>query len=183
MSSILIPLKFKINKMNTDRLEDFIKNNRDDFDFREPSPEVWENIVAQKKKTKLVVLRKYFVRIAAVITIAIVVSAVVFQTNIFSKLKFADNNTDPEIKELMEAEAFYAHQVDSRLKEIRKCYYTFPELKEEVENDLNELESMYQILKTDLRDNVSNKVVIEAMIENNRFRLKLVDDVLEQIKC
>jgi len=169
--------------MNTDRLEDFIKNNRDDFDFREPSPEVWGNIVAKKKKTKVVVLRKYLLRIAAVITIAIVVSAVVFQTNILNNQQIADNDTNSEIKELMEAEAFYAHQVDSRLKEIRKCYYTFPELKEEVENDLNELESMYQVLKTDLKDNISNKVVIEAMIENNRFRLKLVDDVLEQIKC
>ena len=57
------------------------------------------------------------------------------------------------------------------------------ELKEEVENDLNELENMYQVLKVDLKDNISNKVVIEAMIENNRYRLKLVDDVLEQIKC
>lgn len=169
--------------MNTDRLEDFIKNNRDDFDFREPSPEVWGNIVVKKKKTKVVVLRKYLLRIAAVITIAIVVSAVVFQTNILNNQQIADNDTNSEIKELMEAEAFYAHQVDSRLKEIRKCYYTFPELKEEVENDLNELESMYQVLKTDLKDNISNKVVIEAMIENNRFRLKLVDDVLEQIKC
>jgi len=38
-------------------------------------------------------------------------------------------------------------------------------------------------LKTNLKDNVSNKAVIEAMIENNRYRLKLVNDVLEQINC
>ena len=56
-------------------------------------------------------------------------------------------------------------------------------MKEEVEMDLNELEEMYNVLKTDLRENISNKMVIEAMIENNRFRLKLVDDVLDQIKC
>jgi len=169
--------------MKTDRLEDFIKTNRDEFDFREPSPEVWKTIVAKNKKTKVVILRKYLVRIAAVITIAIVVSALVFQPNILNNRQTANNNTDPEIKELMEAEAFYAHQVDSRLKEIRKCYYTFPELKEEVENDLDELENMYKVLQTDLRENISNKVVIEAMIKNNRYRLKLVDDVLEQIKC
>jgi hypothetical protein len=83
----------------------------------------------------------------------------------------------------MEAEAFYAQQVDSKLKEIQKCYYTFPELKEEVEADLNELEVMYKVLKIDLRENISSKTVIEAMIENNRYRLKLVDDVLEQINC
>jgi hypothetical protein len=169
--------------MQTDRLEDFIKANREEFDFREPAPEVWENIVAKNKKSKVVILKNYLVRIAAVITIAIVASAVLFQTNILGTAGIISQNIDPDLKELLEAEAFYAHRVDSKLKEIRKCYFTFPELKEEVETDLNELEDMYQILKTDLKDNVSNKTVIEAMIENNRYRLKLVDDVLEQIKC
>ena len=42
---------------------------------------------------------------------------------------------------------------------------------------------MYKVLKSELDENISNKSVIEAMIENNRFRLKLCDDVLEQIKC
>ena len=58
-----------------------------------------------------------------------------------------------------------------------------PELKAQIEGDLNELETMYMSLKSDLKDNVSNKEVIEAMIENNRNRMKLVDDVLEQINC
>jgi hypothetical protein len=169
--------------MKTDRLEEFIKGSREEFDFREPSPEVWEKIVASNKKTKVVSLKNYLVRIAAVITIAIVASAALFQTNILTSGTISAKNIDPELKELMEAEAFYAHKVDSRLKEIRKCYYTFPELKEEVETDLNELESMYQVLKTDLKENIASKVVIEAMIENNRYRLKLVDDVLEQINC
>jgi len=69
------------------------------------------------------------------------------------------------------------------LKEIRKCYYTYPELEDEIETDLSELESMYKVLKTDLEENISNRSVIEAMIENNRYRLKLCDDVLEQINC
>jgi hypothetical protein len=168
--------------MKTDRLEEFIKANRDDFDFREPSPELWNKIAAQNKQPKVVKLRSYIIRVAAVVAIAAITSAVLWQTNILSTDKFSAN-TDPELQELIEAEAFYAHQVNSKLKEIRKCYYTFPELKEEVETDLNELEDMYKVLKTDLRENISNKMVIEAMIENNRFRLKLVDNVLEQIKC
>ena len=35
------------------RLEDFIKANRDEFDFREPSPEVWNKISAKKVSRKL----------------------------------------------------------------------------------------------------------------------------------
>jgi len=83
----------------------------------------------------------------------------------------------------MEAEAFYAQEVSGKLAEIQKCYKVYPELKSEIEGDLNELEAMYMSLKKDLRENVSNKEVIEAMIENNRYRMKLVEDVLEQINC
>ena len=90
---------------------------------------------------------------------------------------------DPELQELIEAEAYYAYEVNGKLKEIQKCYKLNPEIQMEVEGDLQELGSMYNSLKNDLKDNVSNKEVIEAMIENNRFRLKLVDDVLKQINC
>jgi len=169
--------------MKTDRLEDFIKANREEFDFREPSSKVWDKIASRHKKTNVVKIRSYIIRVAAVIAIAVVTSAILFKTNRFGAGSFANQNIDPEIKELIEAEAFYAHQVDAKLKEIRKCYYTFPDLKDEVESDLNELENMYQVLRTDLKDNISNRAVIEAMIENNRYRLKLVNDVLEQIKC
>jgi uncharacterized membrane protein YhiD involved in acid resistance len=165
------------------RLEDFINANRDEFDFREPSPEVWEKISAKKSKPRVITMRGYIIRAAAVIAIIVATSAVLLQSNFLNRVNYTLNTNDPELKELMEAEAFYAQQVDSKLKEIQKCYYTFPELKEEVETDLNELEAMYKVLKIDLRENISSKTVIEAMIENNRYRLKLVDDVLEQINC
>ncbi len=165
------------------RLEDFIKANREEFDFREPSPEVWNKISAKNSKPKVITMRSYIIRAVAVIAIIIATSAVLLQNNILNRVNYVQNSNNPELKELMEAEAFYAHQVDSKLKEIQKCYYTFPELKEEVETDLNELEAMYEVLKTDLRENISSKTVIEAMIENNRYRLKLVNNVLEQVDC
>ena len=165
------------------RLEDFVKANRDEFDFREPSPEVWEKISAKKSKPKVITMRSYIIRAAAVVAIIVATSAVLLQSNFLNRVNYAFSTNDPEIKELIEAEAYYANQVNSKLKDIQKCYYTFPELKEEVETDLNELAEMYKILKTDLRENISNKTVIEAMIENNRYRMKLVDDVLEKINC
>ena len=169
--------------MKTDRLEEFVKANRDNFDFREPSPEVWKKISVETKKTKTVSMRSYFMRAAVVAAVVVISSVLVWQSGIILPNELARNTDNPEIVELIEAEAFYAHQVDSRLKEIRKCYYTYPELKNDVENDLTELEEMYNVLKDDLKENISKKTVIEAMIENNRYRLKLVDNVLEQINC
>lgn len=169
--------------MKTDRLEDFVKANSDEFDFREPSSEVWDKINSEIQKPKVVPMRRYFLRVAAVVAIAVISSTLLWQSGVVTSNRFALKNTDPELLELMEAEAFYSHQVDKKLKEIQKCYHAAPEIKADIETDLTELEDMYRMLKNDLDENISNKSVIEAMIENNRFRLRLCDNVLEQINC
>ena len=169
--------------MKTDRLEEFIKAHREEFDQLEPSPNVWENISKTQKKTRVIRLNTILLRVAAVIAVVIVTSVLLLETNVLTPGKMANNTGDPELQELIEAEAYYAQEVSVKLKEIRKCYYTNPELKDEVETDLNELQDMYNTLKLDLRENIAKKTVIEAMIENNRIRLKLVDQVLTQINC
>lgn len=168
--------------MKRDSLEDFVRANRDDFDFREPSPGLWDRIAGQEPAKKVVPLRKYFYRAAVLLAVVSLGSALLWQSGVLFPGQMV-KNADPELIELMETEAYYSTQVDMKLKEIRKCYYTYPELEDEIETDLNELEDMYKVLKTDLRENISNRSVIEAMIENNRYRLKLCDDVLEQINC
>ncbi len=171
--------------MKNDRLEDFVKAHREEFEIHSPSPEIWEKLNQKlpKQATKRTLNRRWL-SIAAVIAVALIGSAVLVHSLVFNNdgLRLAAD-TDPEVRELLEAEAYYAQQVNGKLQEIRKCYRLNPELQMEVEDDLNELEQMYNELKNDLKDNVSNKNVIEAMIENNRFRLKLVDEVLEQINC
>jgi len=169
--------------MNTDRLEEFIKANREEFDQLEPSDKVWEQISKSKRKPKTVSMVSYLLRVAAVVAIAVVFTVLLVKYNPFAPRELNVQNEDPELRELIEAEAFYASQVNEKMDEIRKCYNTYPEIKEDVEMDLLELQEMYDTLKSDLSENISKKAVIEAMIENNRFRLKMVDDVLEQINC
>jgi hypothetical protein len=169
--------------MKTDRLEEFIKENREAFDQYEPSDKVWEQISKSKTKTKTVIFTNWFLRVAAVLTVVAIFTVTITKTNIFNSGEIAQQSDDPELRELIEAEAFYASQVNEKMDEIRKCYVAYPDIKEDVEMDLNELQQMYNELKTDLKENVSKKAVIEAMIENNRYRLKMVDEVLDQINC
>jgi len=117
------------------------------------------------------------------LAIAVVFTVLIMKTNVFTPRDLKVQTDDPELVELLEAEAFYANQVNGKLEEIRKCYDTYPEIKEEVELDLIELQEMYNTLKIDLNENISKKAVIEAMIENNRNQLEMVDQVLDQINC
>lgn len=125
-----------------------------------------------------------WMKVAAMVAVILAVPAIVYQLRFAHQAQTAKAvQVDPDVQELMEAEAFYAQEVSVKLVEIQKCYKIYPELKSEIEGDLNELETMYLSLKKDLKENISNKEVIEAMIDNNRNRMKLVDDVLEQINC
>lgn len=175
----------KLLVMKKDMLESFIKNNRDKFDILEPGDNVWIEIDKKlSPKSSIPRLATRFIKIAAVFAFVILGSSIAYYSIFFEiKTSKVTESIDPEIQELIEAEAFYAQEVSDKLNEIRKCYVIYPELKFEIEDDLTELESMYKSLKSDLRDNISNKEVIEAMIENNRYRVKLVDEVLEQINC
>lgn len=169
--------------MKTDRLEEFIKNNRDDFDELEPSPEVWDRIALNSKKENKQNSRFLILKVAAMVVLVVAFSVLLVKNKGIVSNNDSAENIDPEMVELIEAEAYYAGQVNRKMVEIEKCYNTYPEIKEDVEADLKELQEMYDTLKTDLNENVSKKEVIEAMIENNRFRLKVVDEVLEQINC
>ncbi len=171
--------------MKTDRLEKFVNENRHEFDQMEPSDKSWEAISQRLNPHSGKKVRKFgWMKIAAAVTLmALLPATVYFFSTSGQKQLVRAIQVDPEIRELMEAEAFYAQEVSGKLAEIQKCYKVYPELKSEIEGDLNELEAMYISLKKDLRENVSNKEVIEAMIENNRYRMKLVEDVLEQINC
>ena len=171
--------------MKPDKLESFVNENRHEFDRMEPSDRMWEAISGQLNEEPKRKIRKFsWIRIAAVVILTLAIPTIIYQVK-FSEQKQSAKavQVDPEVQELIEAEAFYAVEVSGKLAEIQKCYKVHPELKMEIEGDLNELESMYISLKSDLKENISNKEVIEAMIENNRNRMKLVDDVLEQINC
>jgi predicted CopG family antitoxin len=48
-------------------------------------------------------------------------------------------------------------------------------------DDMEELDEVYLELKKDLKDNVSNPEVIEAMVLNYRVKLEILEDLLNQL--
>jgi cell shape-determining protein MreC len=171
--------------MKPDRLEKFVNENRHEFDCMEPTDKSWKAITDGLNDKRMKRFRKFSaLKVAAMVAVMVLSSAIVYKIWLSEPKQVVKAvQIDPEVQELIEAEAYYAQEVSGKLAEIQKCYKVKPELKSEIEGDLNELETMYQSLKNDLNDNISNTEVIEAMIENNRKQLKLVDDVLDQIKC
>lgn len=165
------------------KIEDFVRENKCDFDVFEPSEEIWNRVETELNKNKNHIGSRFW-KIgvaAAVLLVALITTFVLAPSSDDSGIFVKTDN--PEIKNLIETEAYYSSQVNGKLAEIRKCYQIFPELENEIESDLSELDAMYNDLLRDLKDNAYNSEVIEAMIQNTRLKLELVDRVLEQINC
>jgi len=172
--------------MKKDKLEKFIAGHRDEFDDFSPDPAVFERI--RKRKPVVVMINWNNVLWKAAAVLVIFVASYYFHDIVNSKQQTA--RTEPEnekpteiIKMMIEAEAFYTAQIDTRQQEFNMLAVDQPEIRKEVNYELVELDSVYADLKHDLKDNAANEEVIEAMIQNYRVKLDILEEVLRQLRA
>lgn len=167
------------------KLEKFVIEHRAEFDFREPDPKLWARIEKNVKPRRTVSWRVIASRAAAVLLI-FMVSYVVhdYIENKNIKLTFKKPAVKKEfvIPELQEAEIYYSGLISEKLKAAEPILTNCPTIKEELKTDMAQLDSIYNDLKNDLKDNIANQEVIEAIIENYRLRIALLEELLNDIK-
>jgi len=163
-----------------DNLEKFIIKNREEFDVSEPSPELWDRIEKRKPQSKIMSInwKKTFYRVAAVLVIFI--ASYFVQSIVSKKTKNESIANQQEIinTELAKIENYYDAELERKMNEITVLTKDKPEIKTHVYTDLAELDSVYLELKNDLNDNVDNEEVINAMIQNYKLKLEMLEDIL-----
>jgi len=173
--------------MKTDKLEKFVIDNRDEFDDLEPNPAIWDKIQKKQPRTVKLNWKKALVRVAAVV--------VIFVTSYYFH-DFMDNrNSDKNLvtettstegveqyQELIEAEVYYTSMIDSKKEEIFMLAASNPQLREDINNELVDLDEDFRSLKEDLEDNADNEEVIVAMIQNYRLKLRILEETLIQLQ-
>ncbi|HBS87348.1 MAG: hypothetical protein A2W91_14085 [Bacteroidetes bacterium GWF2_38_335] len=171
---------------NKDKLEKFILENRSDFDVYEPGDQVWEKILLKKEQKKIKSINWFSIswKVAAAVAIFFIslwVHNLTSEKQV-TRIIIAQQNNEPVIPELQEAEAYYTKQVDQKLQELYTYASSNPEIKADVKRDLEELDNIYKELKNDLNDNAGNREIIEAMIQNYRLKLEILEDLLSRLK-
>ena len=174
--------------MKQDNLEKFVLENREAFDVIEPADSMWDQI--DKPMTKVLKLswKTIAIRVAAVVIIFI---GSYFVHDWMQEKK--SNNIvvvqEPDRMEgmenvtvLMEAEVFYASQISSAKNEIIELSGEDSEMMKYIDYDLVELDEVFKELKNDLKDGSDNEEVIEAMIQNYRIKLDILEETLQQLK-
>jgi hypothetical protein len=133
-----------------------------------------------KKNNEELFIKRKVVKLPEIKTVQPVYYAntIIQQTNTVPK----NNNTTNENKEITEVKAYYTTQINERENEIYKYAAFDPNIKSQIKIQFNELDSIYGSLRRDLKDNINNKEVVEAMIQNYRIRLEILENMLQQLK-
>lgn len=174
--------------MKQDKFEKFVLSHRDEFDDFAPDPALFGRIIKPKPVVRMINWNSVMWRAAAVMVIF--VASYYFHDFVSSPQPQQTAGTGYEngkpseiIKMMIEAEAFYTAQIDNRQLEFNTLAKDQPEIRQEVNYELVELDSVYADLKSDLKDNAANEEVIEAMIQNYRVKLDILEEVLRQLRA
>ncbi|MFP4471203.1 MAG: hypothetical protein ACLFPE_10990 [Bacteroidales bacterium] len=173
--------------MSRDKLEKFIHDHRDEFDEFEPDPALFAGVKTRPPVVNMVRWNSVLWKAAAVV--AIFVGSYFFhdwmsqyphrqQTATVSQ----SDESSEIVRVLIEAEAYYSAQIETRREEFYHLAEGNIRLKKEIDYELVELDSIYADLKRDLKDNAANQAVIEAMIQNYRVKLDILENVLNQLQ-
>ncbi len=173
--------------MKPDKLEQFILENKGDFDDQLPSPQTWEKIKGDIKPVRSINLTTQLIRLAA--AVVIFVATYIFIDYTINKgdsgQQMADNpqtEVYDKIPVLMEAKAYYSNQISFMENEVFRLAGEGSPVREEINIEFKELDKVFNELKTDLNDNAANEEVIEAMIQNYRIKLQILEEILLQLK-
>jgi hypothetical protein len=166
-----------------DRLEKFVTEHREEFDVYEPNEGLWERI--RKPEVSQIKTISWFWK-AAILLLVFGASfwAQQHMKDQKQQILVKDNRTNPEmaIPELAEANKYYNGLIQAKLSEVQKALVSYPEIKKDMRHELSELDSVFQSLKNDLKDNISNPEIIEAMIQNYRLKLNLLEQIQTELQ-
>jgi hypothetical protein len=167
-----------------DRLEEHIRRNREDMDRYDVSESIWKGIKKKLKSKKFT--DKKWLSIAAMFVVVIGTALLLLrpvsrwsESNRQSKNDDVDMQHNPQLKE---TELYYNNLVCSLYSEATPLLTNNPEIKKELNTDLSHLDSICTDIKKDLKDNISNQDVVEALIQNYRIKIRILEDMLTVLK-
>lgn len=160
-----------------DKLKESVDNRRADFDLYDADfDQMWNSIEGGLNKSRWNIWG-----MAGKVAAAILVLAVAGWG--FISFKFNDVSEGVALHEispeLAETEYYYSQQVAEKLSIIKASNAG---VDKDVMDNLMALDSAYQDLKMDLKDNADNEEVIAAMIANYRLKLSILEQILTEIK-
>jgi hypothetical protein len=160
-------------KDRRDSLEEFVRQNREAFDDREPSGKVWDQIGRAIRPRQSVWNSVSLWRAAAVIFMVLSGYLLIPKTNV----KPVSN--DQALKEFHDVENFYTEEISKKVELIGS--FQKNEGLNGFTHDFKQLEAMYMVLKEEMKTRPSEKVK-DALVLNLLVRIDLLNQQLHKLE-
>lgn len=163
--------------MRIDNLERFIRDNKSEFDEDIQSDKMWieieENLKAKKNRSRM-----RSISVAASILLLFASSMFLFQ------LKNNDvSNTDEIInQEVLDAQSQFSSLIEIKRSELNQYKNSQPELINELNKQLQDLQNNYKLLLPQLKDENKKDLIVQALIENLQLQLEVLNRSLEIVQ-
>lgn len=167
------------------RLEEWVRDNREEFDELEPSPDLWAKIEAHlppqfaepKKREARMFSLGFVLRVAA---------AVVVVMSLFFGLYI--HHTKKQGIDLAAINPVYAKQqihytslIESKRKQLKSIAKSQPDLYEQFTSQIAEMDSTYKELNNELINSPNQELVLKQMIRNLQIQTQVLTQQLKVI--
>ncbi|WP_454801743.1 hypothetical protein [Mucilaginibacter phyllosphaerae] len=172
------------------RLDDFMKNNREEFDDLEPRADIWKNIALEldawedekpqiKKREAKTFSLGFVLKVAASV---IVVMGLGF--GLYLKSQKATNSVDlADINPTYaKQQVHYASVIENQRTRLKLVAKFDPELYKEFKTELAKMDANYKKLNKDLATSPNQERVLRAMIRNLQIQTEVLNQQLSVIE-
>ncbi len=165
-----------------DQLEKYIRDHHDEFDGGVPGDGPWREISRRLAKESRVrpIIRTWMWK-AASIVLLISVAGLLVERQIRQSHVETLTQTSDQLAGFRQVEGFYTSLITHKRAEITNYLDSNPAFRNEFTADITQLDSMYTILKEDLRENYNEKI-IDAMTVNLMMQIEILNQQLEILK-
>ncbi len=164
-----------------DDFEKYIKENKDLFnDQKADKQKIWHNIESNLDNTKVIYLWNLSgLKIAATILILVGIFSI---AGLFITSEFNQSDQNEAVhQELKDIDIYYKNLVSFQVQLVNNHPKLKPENKKEFLSFMDELDKDYEILKQEMAKNLNNEYILEAIVNNYKKRIELIENLLEQI--
>ncbi|WP_298417928.1 hypothetical protein [uncultured Kordia sp.] len=164
-----------------DELKDYIQSHRNEFDDHSIDEvdrlKLWGKISEQLPETPKKVIplwKKASFRVAAAVVLLFGCMFAYFATN------QSTGEYDMVSEEFRQIDTHYKSLVENQIQLVKSSTNLSKAAQEEFLSYIDELDKEYLNLKKELKQGVNNQIIIEAIINNYRKKIQLMEDLLRR---
>jgi hypothetical protein len=172
-----------------EKLENFIKDNRADFDQFEAPANLWDKIEKQLDERQIgtspnkILKRERVVRLSFLLKLAASIIPLLFAGIWFYQYQFKQSSYLSNINpQLAQQQVYYASMIEVKRSELKRIEKEEPLLYQEFSDEIKKMDVNFQKLKKDLPASPNQEETVKAMIRNLQIQIELLNQQLEIIQ-